>query len=149
MAEYAQCPDCQSLTWHADGCPRNHVTWMPDPPRPCAAPPLAPGDTRWRFRDDVEPDLKWGVDPLVDKPSEPQGQIVGREEMPLMNGTETFVAEDSSTAFVRLPRELWRTAGKCYCPHCRGKEGFWDALAIDLTHPKSTAWTVHFPVFGK
>jgi hypothetical protein len=53
------------------------------------------------------------------------------------------------TIFVRLPRELWRSAGNCACPVCNGAEAFWDTLAISAKPCKSndTAWTVHYPKF--
>jgi hypothetical protein len=54
----------------------------------------------------------------------------------------------ADTIFVPLPRSLWRSCGKCGCPECQGREGFWDTLVIDGNGPKSgpdTTWTCHRP----
>lgn len=79
-------------------------------------------------------------------------QMMWNSDMPSLNGAATFLSKDGSTAFVRLPRELWRSAGICHCPHCKGGEGFWDTLAVStklVDGRNTTAWTVHYPVFGK
>ena len=88
--------------------------------------------------------ITWGA-------TEPGQQMVGKADMPSLNGASTYLSTDGSTVFIRLPRELWRSAGPCGCPHCKGKEGFWDTLAVSTkpTRWNDTAWTVHFPVFGK
>jgi hypothetical protein len=49
--------------------------------------------------------------------------------------------------FVRLPEALWRSAGKCLCQVCKGREGFWDTLAVPPPGSISDhAYTVHHPV---
>jgi len=67
-----------------------------------------------------------------------------------LNGQAVKRVKD--TIFVRLPRELWRSAGKCSCPICGGREGFWDTLAVGKDAPKGHgadyAWTVHYPEFS-
>lgn len=47
-----------------------------------------------------------------------------------------------STAYVALPKELWRSCGKCHCPSCLGKEGYWDTLVVP---PTGHTWTCHMP----
>jgi len=75
-------------------------------------------------------------------------------EQPNLNGLPYYVTKDSGAIYIPLPREAWRSAGRCDCPYCKGGEGFWDTLAIppppapgaraervDFGH----TWTVHFP----
>jgi hypothetical protein len=55
-----------------------------------------------------------------------------------------------STIFLRLPRELWRSCGRCICPSCvenKRAEGWWDTLAIALNKPAGNdfSWVVHMP----
>lgn len=65
-----------------------------------------------------------------------------------LNGASVSYSADGSTAFIALPRALWRSCGgKCHCKHCNGREGQWDTLAVS-TRPGAgvpTAWTVHRP----
>jgi hypothetical protein len=52
------------------------------------------------------------------------------------------------TILVPLPREAWRSAGNCHCSHCKGREGFWDTLAVSTrsgANGSEYAWTVHAP----
>ncbi len=64
-----------------------------------------------------------------------------------MNGTTVKRVKD--TIFIPLPREQWRSAGTCNCPVCKGREVFWDTLAVSKNPPKGHgadyAWTVHYP----
>jgi len=76
-----------------------------------------------------------------------------------LNGSLVRYSEDGSTAFIPLPRELWReidTSG-CSCWSCSqvaGRKSYWDTLAV-ATQPKKMggqkhsktdhAWTVHNP----
>jgi hypothetical protein len=67
---------------------------------------------------------------------------------PTMNGVRvTRLGE--TTILIPLPRELWRSAGPCRCSNCKGREGFWDTLAVSADPPSTgradTAWTVHAP----
>ena len=66
--------------------------------------------------------------PAILKPSSLQGLRIHR----LKNGH----------IFIPLARELWRSAGRCDCKICKGKEGFWDTLSIPLI---GTTYTVHYP----
>ena len=63
-----------------------------------------------------------------------------------MNGTT--VTRKGNAIFIPLPRELWRSAGRCDCKVCKGAEGFWDTLAVHADPRKRDrdyAWTVHYP----
>ena len=60
-----------------------------------------------------------------------------------MNGQPVYFHKDRDTLYVALPRELWRSAGPCDCAHCKGKEGFWDTVAVSPS--KAYTWTVHAP----
>lgn len=63
-----------------------------------------------------------------------------------LNGATVRRREE--TIFILLPREAWRSCGKCDCTHCQGREGMWDTLAVSHNGPKSGndhAWTVHNP----
>lgn len=63
-----------------------------------------------------------------------------------LNGAETKKPPQQGHAvLVRLPRELWRSAGTCSCPHCNGADAYWDTLAVPTDG--SPCWTVHCPVF--
>lgn len=70
------------------------------------------------------------------------------DTLPPMNGTRITRHKDGNTIFIPLPRILWRSAGRCDCNVCKGKEGFWDTLAL-TSQPENratdTAWTVHYP----
>lgn len=49
---------------------------------------------------------------------------------------------------IALPPHLWRPAGRCSCPHCNGRESYWDAVAVAVAAPEGradTTWTVHAP----
>ena len=62
-----------------------------------------------------------------------------------MNGAR-IIERRPSTIFIRMPREQWRSAGRCDCPVCQGGEGFWDTLAVATENrPNDYAWTVHMP----
>lgn len=58
-----------------------------------------------------------------------------------LNGVR--VVHRDNTIFIPLPRELWRSCGRCDCSHCQGKEGFWDTIAVAIGERYS--WTVHMP----
>lgn len=63
-----------------------------------------------------------------------------------LNGV--IVTRRDATIFVPLPRESWRSCGKCVCSHCNGSEGFWDTIAICAERKpghNDTTWTVHAP----
>ena len=63
-----------------------------------------------------------------------------------LNGADTQKPQAQGHAvLVRLPKELWRSAGRCDCPTCKGGEGFWDSLAVPTDG--GPCWTVHCPVF--
>lgn len=74
-------------------------------------------------------------------------------ETPNLNGARVIYRE--GTAFVPLPRELWRDTGGCSCRYCSGetrKNGgpsYWDTLAIPLTpragQKTDTTYVVHMP----
>jgi len=68
-----------------------------------------------------------------------------------LQGMRVFVV--GGHQFIRLPRELWRSAGKCSCQYCKGGEGFWDTLAITgegKAGPHGpTTYTVHMPELQK
>ena len=60
------------------------------------------------------------------------------------------IAVTDKSVYIRLPRNLWRSAGNCTCHSCGGKEGFWDTLGVPLPptndeHPHQLTWTVHMP----
>lgn len=59
------------------------------------------------------------------------------------------VHRERQTIFIRLPQALWRSAGKCVCPVCKGQEAYWDTLAVSSFPSGSAdyAWTVHYPQF--
>lgn len=59
-----------------------------------------------------------------------------------LNGLRVSKRYAGGLRFVQLSRELWRSCGRCDCPHCQGKEGFWDTLAIPA---EGTTYTCHFP----
>lgn len=65
-----------------------------------------------------------------------------------VNGAQVIKRTDS-TIFMRLPRGLWRSCGTCRCDTCKGREGYWDTLAIAALPRKAnepdTTWTVHMP----
>jgi hypothetical protein len=67
----------------------------------------------------------------------------------VMNGLRVDRSENGSTIFVPLPRLAWRSCGPCDCPHCNGRDGFWDTVAIAATPARKgasdTTWTVHRP----
>jgi hypothetical protein len=60
-----------------------------------------------------------------------------------LNGLHIYRTKDGRSRFIALPRELWRSAGKCACPYCQGKEGSWDTLAVGSDG--GFTFTVHFP----
>jgi len=70
------------------------------------------------------------------------------DELPTLNGAKV-IERRPTTIFVRLPRELWRSVGRCDCSKCNGAEGFWDTLAIAADPSRDNyrdyAWTVHHP----
>lgn len=43
---------------------------------------------------------------------------------------------NSSVILVALPVALWREAGECSCPHCKGRTGYWDTLAVPFTNDR-------------
>jgi hypothetical protein len=53
-----------------------------------------------------------------------------------------LVNDSQENVFVPLPHGLWKSTGNCDCSHCKGKEGFWDTLAIA---PDGSSYTVHYP----
>jgi hypothetical protein len=64
-----------------------------------------------------------------------------------VNGMPVLIRR-GDTIFLRLPRDLWRSCGRCDCDSCKGTEGFWDTLAVAATAPadgSDHAWTVHYP----
>ena len=58
------------------------------------------------------------------------------------NATIYCARSKENHRFIRLPCEIWQSAGACSCPHCKGEIGFWDTLAIP---DRGTAYVVHFP----
>jgi hypothetical protein len=75
-----------------------------------------------------------------------------------LNGIRVFRRPNAHapghTLFIPLPPELWTSAGLCSCDHCKGpdgkgREGFWDTLALSAESPVPKApertWTVHYP----
>lgn len=66
-----------------------------------------------------------------------------------LNGTRvTRVTDhrDVTVIFIPLPGPLWRSCGTCNCLHCKGREAFWDTLAVCATPGQpDTTWTVHMP----
>lgn len=65
--------------------------------------------------------------------------------------TLDVIKRDKNMIFMRLPRELWKSAGRCDCKSCNGSEGFWDTLAVCTKVPagkdreRDYAYTVHMP----
>jgi hypothetical protein len=59
------------------------------------------------------------------------------------------IARNGETIYIRIPKELQKSIGtSCSCPSCKGKEGFWDTLAVNVTPASGrpdTTWTVHMP----
>lgn len=69
-----------------------------------------------------------------------------------------FYESSNGTLFVPLPREAWRSCGRCDCGECHGTEGFWDTLAIPSPAPSTadvgqyrftTTYLVHYPRLQK
>ena len=65
----------------------------------------------------------------------------------ILKALKTRVTRVGNTILIPLPRDLWRSAGRCDCPYCKGQEGFWDTLAVSATPPirHDSTWTVHAP----
>lgn len=65
-----------------------------------------------------------------------------------LNGLPILRKENS--ILVLLPKQLWRKAGKCSCPHCNGRMGYLDTVVIYLA-PQDRDWTytVHYPELHK
>lgn len=66
----------------------------------------------------------------------------------IINLNGASVQRRNDTIYITLPKEAWRSLGTCHCPHCQGREGFWDAVAVSKDVPKESgdyAWTVHRP----
>lgn len=67
--------------------------------------------------------------------------------MEALNGMQVIMRR-GDCIFVRLPRELWRSCGRCDCSHCKGSEGFWDTLGVTtkpVARRNDTTWVVHMP----
>jgi hypothetical protein len=65
-----------------------------------------------------------------------------------LNGARTQkLAQPGNAVLVALPKELWRAAGECQCPHCKGALAYWDTLAVPTDG--GPCWTVHNPGLQK
>ncbi len=66
-----------------------------------------------------------------------------------MQSQLVFYSEDGETIWIPLPKNLWRSAGRCNCPYCKGEEGFWDTLAVPAKKDPDKllphTWNVHYP----
>lgn len=63
-----------------------------------------------------------------------------------MNGVA--VLRRGNTVFIPLPVSLWKSCGPCHCDRCKGREGFWDTVAVaekPNRRQTDTTWTVHMP----
>jgi hypothetical protein len=61
-----------------------------------------------------------------------------------MMPTSEVIHIGKDAVYVRLPRDMWQSCGRCDCPTCKGNEGFWDTLAIPKSVGEMT-WQVHMP----
>jgi hypothetical protein len=78
------------------------------------------------------------------------GQTPTSVTAPIPNLNGATIHRRGDTIFIHLPRELWRSAGNCNCPVCKGQEAFWDTLALAATRKRGEsdhAFTVHYPEF--
>lgn len=57
------------------------------------------------------------------------------------------IVRKENSILVLLPKLLWREAGKCSCPYCKGRMGYWDTVVIPLVPDRERDWTytVHYP----
>lgn len=83
------------------------------------------------------------------------GHCIDREnaEKVDVRSMPTLYSDDGSTAWVPLPRDLWRRID-CSCIYCRDADGnptmsYWDTMAVSTMPPRggkrNLTWLVHMP----
>jgi hypothetical protein len=72
---------------------------------------------------------------------------MNEETQARLNGMMVICRTDECV-FIRLPEEMWRSAGTCNCNHCKGQPAFWDTLAVPIVstgRDRDYTYTVHMP----
>jgi hypothetical protein len=60
------------------------------------------------------------------------------------------IRRKENSILILLPKQLWRSVGKCACPYCKGRVGYWDTVVVPLVEQDvDTVYTVHYPELHK
>jgi len=62
------------------------------------------------------------------------------------------ITRDGDAIFVPLPPDQWGGGTRCDCNHCKGRNGYWDTLAVAIETGKrgvDSTYTVHHPILQR